>query len=90
MHRHTGGVFDDLERDSHMANDQTVYLTADGLEKLKEELAYLTGTRRKEVAQMIEELQRWYGRCGRGHMPHEMAAGHAVGGKQTHEDDSRM
>ena len=34
-----------------MAINQPVYLTADGLEKIKEELAYLTGTRRKEVAQ---------------------------------------
>jgi transcription elongation factor GreA len=57
MRRHTGGVFDKLERDSFMANDQTVYLTADGLKKLKEELEYLTGTRRKEVAQMIAEAK---------------------------------
>ncbi len=40
-----------------MANNQPVYLTADGLKKLQEEYEYLTGTRRKEVAQMIAEAK---------------------------------
>ncbi len=40
-----------------MANNQPVYLTADGLKKVKEELEYLTSTRRKEVAQMIAEAK---------------------------------
>ncbi len=40
-----------------MAKNEPVYLTEDGLEKLKEELAYLTGTRRREVAQMIAEAK---------------------------------
>jgi transcription elongation factor GreA len=40
-----------------MANNQPVYLTAEGLQKLKEELEYLTVTRRKEVAQMIAEAK---------------------------------
>ena len=31
-----------------MAKNEPVYLTADGLAKLQEELAYLTGTRRRE------------------------------------------
>lgn len=40
-----------------MAKNEPVYLTADGLEKLQEELAYLTGTRRREVAKMIAEAK---------------------------------
>jgi transcription elongation factor GreA len=40
-----------------MANNQPVYLTSDGLKKLKEELEYLMYTRRKEVAQMIAEAK---------------------------------
>ncbi|RIK43485.1 MAG: transcription elongation factor GreA [Chloroflexi bacterium] len=40
-----------------MANNQPVYLTADGLKKVQEEYEYLTGTRRKEVAQMIAEAK---------------------------------
>jgi transcription elongation factor GreA len=38
-----------------MSNDQPVYLTEDGLQKVKEELEYLTTTRRPEVAKMISE-----------------------------------
>jgi transcription elongation factor GreA len=40
-----------------MANNQPVYLTADGLKKIQEEYEYLTETRRKEVAQMIAEAK---------------------------------
>ena len=40
-----------------MANNQPVYLTADGLKKIQDEYEYLTGTRRKEVAQMIAEAK---------------------------------
>jgi transcription elongation factor GreA len=40
-----------------MANNEPVYLTADGLKKLQDEYDYLTGTRRKEVAQMIAEAK---------------------------------
>lgn len=40
-----------------MSNNQPVYLTEDGLQKVKEELEYLTKTRRKEVAQMIAEAK---------------------------------
>ncbi len=41
-----------------MANDKNkVYLTAEGLAKVKEELEYLTGTRRREIAQMIAEAK---------------------------------
>lgn len=40
-----------------MANREPVYLTADGLQKIKEELEFLTGTRRKEVARMIAEAK---------------------------------
>lgn len=40
-----------------MANNQPVYLTADGLKKVQEEYEYLTGTRRMEVAQMIAEAK---------------------------------
>lgn len=38
-----------------MSNDQPVYLTEEGLQEIKDELEYLTTTRRKEVAQMIGE-----------------------------------
>ena len=40
-----------------MANNQPIYLTADGLKKIKEELAYLTTVKRREVAQMIAEAK---------------------------------
>jgi len=40
-----------------MSNDQPVYLTEEGLQKIKEELDYLTTTRRREVAQMIAEAK---------------------------------
>ncbi len=40
-----------------MGNNQPIYLTADGLRKVKEELEYLTTTRRREVAQMIAEAK---------------------------------
>ena len=40
-----------------MNSEQTVYLTADGLRKIKEELQYLTTVRRREVAQMIAEAK---------------------------------
>lgn len=40
-----------------MANNQPIYLTAEGLHKVKEELEYLTTTRRREVAQMIAEAK---------------------------------
>jgi transcription elongation factor GreA len=40
-----------------MANNEPVYLTAEGLKKIQEEYEYLTGTRRKEVAQMIAEAK---------------------------------
>ncbi|MCB0124876.1 MAG: transcription elongation factor GreA [Caldilineaceae bacterium] len=40
-----------------MSNDQPVYLTEEGLQKVKEELEYLTTTRRREVAQMIAEAK---------------------------------
>jgi transcription elongation factor GreA len=40
-----------------MANNQPVYLTADGLKKIQDEYEYLTDTRRKEVAQMIAEAK---------------------------------
>ena len=38
-------------------SDQPVYLTQEGLQKVKEELEYLRTTRRKEVAQMIAEAK---------------------------------
>ncbi|MCB0062211.1 MAG: transcription elongation factor GreA, partial [Caldilineaceae bacterium] len=38
-----------------MSNAQPVYLTPEGLQKVKDELEYLTTTRRKEVAKMIGE-----------------------------------
>jgi len=40
-----------------MSQDQIVYLTQEGLEKVKTELEYLTTVRRKEVAQMIAEAK---------------------------------
>lgn len=40
-----------------MANNQPVYLTAEGLKKIQDEYEYLTDTRRKEVAQMIAEAK---------------------------------
>jgi len=40
-----------------MSNEQPVYLTEDGLHKVKEELEFLTTTRRREVAQMIAEAK---------------------------------
>ncbi len=40
-----------------MANNQSIYLTSEGLRKVKEELEYLTTTRRREVAQMIAEAK---------------------------------
>ncbi len=40
-----------------MANNEPIYLTADGLKKIQDEYDYLTGTRRKEVAQMIAEAK---------------------------------
>jgi transcription elongation factor GreA len=40
-----------------MANNQPIYLTAEGLRKVKEELEFLTTTRRREVAQMIAEAK---------------------------------
>lgn len=38
-----------------MSNEQPVYLTEDGLQKVKEELEHLTTTRRPEIAKMISE-----------------------------------
>ena len=40
-----------------MSNYQPVYLTPEGLQKVKDELEYLTTTRRREVAQMIAEAK---------------------------------
>jgi transcription elongation factor GreA len=40
-----------------MSNNQPVYLTEEGLQKVREELEYLTTTRRREVAQMIAEAK---------------------------------
>lgn len=40
-----------------MANDQPVYVTAEGLKKLQDELEYLVSTRRPEVARMIAEAK---------------------------------
>jgi transcription elongation factor GreA len=40
-----------------MSNHQPVYLTEEGLQKVKDELEYLTTTRRREVAQMIAEAK---------------------------------
>jgi transcription elongation factor GreA len=40
-----------------MSHNQPVYLTPEGLQKVKDELEYLTTTRRREVAQMIAEAK---------------------------------
>ncbi len=40
-----------------MSNNQPIYLTQDGLQKVKEELEYLVTVRRREVAQMIAEAK---------------------------------
>ena len=40
-----------------MSNHQPVYLTEDGLQKVKDELEHLTTVRRREVAQMIAEAK---------------------------------
>lgn len=40
-----------------MGNNQPIYLTAEGLRKVKEELEYLVTVRRREVAQMIAEAK---------------------------------
>lgn len=40
-----------------MSSNQPVYLTAEGLQKVKEELHYLRTIRRREVAQMIAEAK---------------------------------
>lgn len=40
-----------------MSTNQPVYLTAEGLQKIKDELNYLVTVRRREVAQMIAEAK---------------------------------
>lgn len=40
-----------------MSNNQPIFLTPEGMRKVKEELEYLTTTRRREVAQMIAEAK---------------------------------
>ncbi|MCS6827143.1 MAG: transcription elongation factor GreA [Caldilinea sp.] len=40
-----------------MSNNQPIFLTPEGLQKVKEELEYLTTVRRREVAQMIAEAK---------------------------------
>lgn len=40
-----------------MSSEQPIYLTEDGLKKVKEELEYLKTIRRREVAQMIAEAK---------------------------------
>ncbi len=40
-----------------MSNNQPIYLTEDGLQKVKAELEYLVTVRRREVAQMIAEAK---------------------------------
>lgn len=40
-----------------MSNNQPVFLTPEGFRKVKDELEYLTTTRRMEVAQMIAEAK---------------------------------
>ncbi|MCX6050189.1 MAG: transcription elongation factor GreA [Chloroflexi bacterium] len=40
-----------------MSNNQPIYLTEDGLQKVKEELEFLVTVRRREVAQMIAEAK---------------------------------
>jgi len=39
------------------SNDEPVYLTEKGLQKVKDELEYLVNTRRREVAKMIAEAK---------------------------------
>jgi len=38
-----------------MANDQNVYMTQEGLEKVKEELKYLQTTKREEISEKLEK-----------------------------------
>ncbi len=40
-----------------MSSNQPVYLTPEGLKKIKDEVEFLTTTRRREVAQMIAEAK---------------------------------
>jgi transcription elongation factor GreA len=40
-----------------MNHNQPIYMTAEGLQKIKDELVYLTTVRRREVAQMIAEAK---------------------------------
>lgn len=40
-----------------MSNNQPIYMTAEGLRKVREELEYLTTVRRREIAQMIAEAK---------------------------------
>ena len=40
-----------------MSSNQPVYLTPEGLKKIKDDVEYLTTTRRREVAQMIAEAK---------------------------------
>jgi transcription elongation factor GreA len=40
-----------------MSHNQPIFLTPEGLRKVKDELEYLTTTRRREVAQMIAEAK---------------------------------
>ncbi|MFO7634594.1 MAG: transcription elongation factor GreA [Caldilinea sp.] len=40
-----------------MSNNQPVFLTPEGLKKVRDELEYLTTVRRREVAQMIAEAK---------------------------------
>ncbi|MFN8488073.1 MAG: transcription elongation factor GreA [Caldilineaceae bacterium] len=40
-----------------MSNNQPIYLTEEGLQKVKDELEFLTTVRRREVAQMIAEAK---------------------------------
>lgn len=46
-----------FQREFEMNNNQPVFLTPEGLLKVKEELEYLTTVRRREVAQMIAEAK---------------------------------
>ena len=39
--------------------DEKVFISAEGLEEVKERLAYLKGTRRKEVADKIAEARSY-------------------------------
>lgn len=45
------------EKSVEMSNNQPVFLTPEGLKKVKDELEYLTTVRRREVAQMIAEAK---------------------------------